>query len=183
MDTAVSQTLQDADQGAHRLDRRDVVEMFYALDVQDRVQLIATINPLHPEDIADLLEQIKSCDLWRLIRLYERKFDREILTKLQEGLRKEIIRLLKPDILAEAVRDLETDDVVDLIEDHGFKQQRTILEVLEDSDRLAVESALNYPEYSAGRLMQRKLVTTAQEWKLGNAIDRLRASDNLPEKF
>ncbi|MGB1642117.1 MAG: magnesium transporter [Paracoccaceae bacterium] len=183
VDTTLSQTAQETDQGAYQLDRRDVAKILYALDVQDRDQLIASMDPLHPADIADLLEQINPYDRSRLIRLYDREFDGEILTELQEGLREEIIGLLRPDVLAEAVRDLETDDVVDLVEDLGDEQQEAILEVLDESDRVAVENSLNYPEYSAGRLMQRELVIAPENWCVGDAIDYLRSSENLPEQF
>ena len=179
----LSQTVQETDQGAYQLDRRDVAKILYALDVQDRDQLIEAMDPLHPADIADLLEQINPYDRSRLIRLYDREFDGEILTELQEGLREEIIGLLRPDVLAEAVRDLETDDVVDLVEDLGDEQQEAILEVLDESDRVAVENSLNYPEYSAGRLMQRELVIAPENWCVGDAIDYLRSSENLPEQF
>ena len=183
VDTTLSQTAQETDQGAYQLDRRDVAKILYALDVQDRDQLIEAMDPLHPADIADLLEQINPYDRSRLIRLYDREFDGEILTELQEGLREEIIGLLRPDVLAEAVRDLETDDVVDLVEDLRDEQQEAILEVLDESDRVAVENSLNYPEYSAGRLMQRELVIAPENWCVGDAIDYLRSSENLPEQF
>ena len=183
VDTTLSQTARETDQGAYQLDQREVAKILHALDVQDRDQLIASMDPLHPADIADLLEQINPYDRSRLIRLYDREFDGEILTELQEGLREEIIGLLRPDVLTEAVRDLETDDVVDLVEDLGDEQQEAILEVLDESDRVAVENSLNYPEYSAGRLMQRELVIAPENWCVGDAIDYLRSSENLPEQF
>jgi magnesium transporter len=90
---------------------------------------------------------------------------------------------LAPQVLAEAVRDLETDDVVDLIEDLDEPQQEVILDALEDSDRAAVEQSLNYPEFSAGRLMQREVVMAPEHWTVGEAIDHLRNSDHLPDQF
>ena len=94
----MSQTPQYIDQGAYQLDRRDVAEILYALDARDRGQLITAMDPLHIADIADLLEQISSFDRSRLIRLYDREFDGETLTELQEGLREEIIDLLKLEV-------------------------------------------------------------------------------------
>ncbi|HGG65840.1 MAG TPA: magnesium transporter, partial [Rhodobacteraceae bacterium] len=100
-----------------------------------------------------------------------------------EGLREEVIESLGPEELAEAVRDLETDDVVDLLEDLDAPQQDEILEALEDADRVAVEQALTYPEDSAGRLMQRELVVAPEHWTVGEAIDYLRTQQDLPEQF
>ena len=54
---------------------------------------------------------------------------------------------------------------------------------LDDADRVAVEQALSYPEFSAGRLMQREVVWTPAHWNVGDAIDYMRAQDALPEDF
>ena len=117
LDTALSQTLQDTDNGAYQLDRRDVTKILYALDLQESDQLIAAIDALHPADIADLLKQINPYYKSRLISLCDREFDGEILAELKEGLGEEIIGLLKPIVLAYAVPYLESDDVVNLVED------------------------------------------------------------------
>ena len=54
---------------------------------------------------------------------------------------------------------------------------------LEDSERVAAEQALSYPENSAGRLMQREVVMAPEHWTVGQAIDFMRANDDLPEQF
>ena len=129
LDTALSQTLQDTDNGAYQLDRCDVTKILYALDLQDPHQLIAAIDALHPADIADPLKQINPYYNSRLMSLCDREFDGEILAELKEGLGEEIIGLFKPDVLADAVHYLESDDVVNLIEDLGDKHQKAIVEV------------------------------------------------------
>lgn len=168
---------------AYLLDRRAVAAILHAVEVGDKQQLIELMEPLHAADIADLLEQINAFDRDRLIQLYDREFDGEILSELDEGVREEVLPLLKPEVLAEAVRELESDDVVDLVEDLDEPQQEAILEVLEDVDRVAVEQALAYPEHAAGRLMQRETVKAPDHWTVGDAIDFMRESDDLPEQF
>ncbi|SDI73034.1 magnesium transporter [Salipiger marinus] len=165
------------------LERKVVTAILYAVDVGDRLRLIELMEPLHPADIADLLEQINAFDRMRLIKLYDREFDGEILTELDESIREEVIRTLNPEVLADAVRELDSDDVVDLLEDLDEAQQEAILDVLEDSDRVAVEQSLTYPEYSAGRLMQREVVMAPEHWTVGEAIDYLRRTEDLPEQF
>ena len=173
----------DDDQDTLALDRKAVAQILYAVDIEDRDQLVALMEPLHAADIADLLEQINAFDRMRLIKLYDKEFDGEILSELDEYVREEVIGLLNPQVLADAVRELDSDDVVDLIEDLEEDQQAAILDVLEDSDRVAVEQSLTYPEYSAGRLMQREVVMAPEHWNVGEAIDFLRNSDDLPEQF
>jgi magnesium transporter len=181
-DTA--EVLEPEREGAgYTLGKKDVAAILYAVDIEDQAQLISLFDPLHPADIADLLEQINAFDRSRLIRLYDREFDGEILSELDDSIREEVIAVLKPQVLADAVRDLDSDDVVDLIEDLEDDQQQTILGALEDVDRVAVQQALSYPEYSAGRLMQREVVMAPDHWTVGQAIDFLRKSDDLPDQF
>jgi magnesium transporter len=182
LDQNDTETTRD-DDDAYALDRKDMAAILYAVDRDDRETLTALMEPLHAADIADLLEQINAFDRARLIRLYDREFDGDILSELDEGIREEVISILKPDVLAEAVRDLDSDDVVDLLEDLEEPQQEAILEALEDADRVAAEQALSYPEYSAGRMMQREVVMAPEHWTVGDAIDFMRASEDLPEQF
>jgi len=173
----------DASGGDYLLDRRAVAAILAAVDAGDHETLTGLMQPLHGADIADLLEQVNAPDRARLIRLYDHAFDGEILTELDESVREEVIDILAPQVLAGAVRDLESDDVVDLVEDLEEPQQEAILDVLEDADRAAVEQALAYPEHSAGRLMQREVVMAPAHWNVGEAIDFMRASDTLPDQF
>ncbi|AXI53914.1 magnesium transporter [Sulfitobacter sp. JL08] len=173
----------ERDEVAYSLGRKDVAAILYAVDIDDRETLTRLMEPLHAADIADLLEQINSYDRARLIRLYDREFDGEILTELDESIREEVIAVLNPQILADAVRELESDDVVDLVEDLDEPQQEAILGALDDADRVAVQQALSYPEYSAGRLMQREVVMAPEHWTVGEAIDYIRSSEHLPEQF
>ena len=180
------ETPAEADEsGAYTLERKDVSAILYAVDIEDRAQLSALMEPLHAADIADLLEQINAFDRTRLIRLYDKEFDGEILSELDEGLREEVMGVLKPTVLRDAVRDLDSDDVVDLVEDLDAPQQEAILDVLPEADRVAVEQALSYPEHSAGRLMQREVVMAPEHWTVGEAIDHLRAAkeDELPAHY
>ncbi|MEP1586572.1 MAG: magnesium transporter [Tateyamaria sp.] len=174
-----------AEDTGYVLERKDVSAILYAVDIEDRTQLTKLMEPLHAADIADLLEQVNPFDRSRLIRLFDREFDGEILSELDESIREEVIAVLKPTVLADAVRELDSDDVVDLVEDLDDVQQEQILDALEDGDRAMVEQSLAFPEYSAGRLMQREVVMAPEHWTVGEAIDRLRSASEaeLPDQF
>ena len=171
------------DEQDYTIDRRKVSAILYAVDAEDRDELIAQMEPLHAADIADVLEQINAYDRRRLVLLYDREFDGDILSELNESIREEVISLLTPDVLKDAVRDLDSDDVVDLVEYLEEPQQEAILDALEDSDRVAVQQALTFPEESAGRLMQREVVAVPEFWTVGQAIDMMREREDLPEQF
>ncbi|WP_299826648.1 magnesium transporter [uncultured Roseobacter sp.] len=175
----------EGEDDAYLLGPKAIAAILYAVDIDDSAKLTELMEPLHPADIADLLEQINAFDRSRLVRLYGREFDGEILSELDESIREEVISVLTPQVLTQAVRDMDSDDVVDLVEDLEDHQQEAILDALEDVDRAAVQQALGYPEYSAGRLMQREVVMAPEHWTVGEAIDYLRTTpeDELPAQF
>lgn len=165
------------------LDARRVEAIQDAVEAEDAARLDELLEPLHPADIADLLEQIGRSDRRNLLRLWPDGIDGEILSELDEGIREEVIDQLSPAVLAEAVRELDTDDVVDILEDLEEEDHGRILGALEAADRVAVEKALSYPDYSAGRLMQREVVVAPNHWNVGQAIDYMRSNETLPAQF
>ncbi len=177
--------IEDGTEEDYALERATVTDVLSAVEAQDAGALEQLLEPLHAADIADLLEQIDGKQRRKFLTLWGVELDGEVLSELDEGLRVEVISEMSPAALAEAVRDLDSDDVVDLIEDLETPEQQVILDALEDTDRVAVEQALSYPEYSAGRLMQRELVKAPEHWTVGQAIDFLRREDDnlLPEQF
>lgn len=173
----------ERDENEYSLDPKVVDAILDAVEAGDAATIDELMEPLHAADIADLLEQIGSAERAGLLKLWSRGIDGEILSELDESIREEVIAALPHEVLAEAVRELDSDDVVDLIEDLDEPVQERILGALEDSDRVAVEQSLTYPEFSAGRLMQREVVTAPEHWTVGETIDFLRNAKELPDQF
>ncbi|MAQ37371.1 magnesium transporter [Thioclava sediminum] len=167
----------------YRLSGELVEEILDAVEQEDADRLSELLEPLHAADIADLIEQVSGHERREILRLWGRQIDGEILTEIDEGIREEVLASLPPEVLADAVRELDSDDVVDLIEDLEEPQQEAILGALDETDRAAVEKSLGYPEYSAGRLMQREVVTAPEHWTVGETIDFLRKAKWLPDQF
>jgi magnesium transporter len=171
------------EEGVLDLETGDLSQIRKAIEARDAQRVFELLDPLHPADIADILEQIGSEARRTLLHLYGSEFDGDILSELDENIRDEVVGYLRPEVLAEAVRDMDSDDVVDLLEDLDESQHSAILEALEEEDRHAARQALTYPEYSAGRLMQREFVAVAEDWTVGQTIDMMRASTELPDQF
>ncbi|MDR7125876.1 magnesium transporter [Pseudotabrizicola sp. 4114] len=165
------------------LDRRRVAAILEAAEAGDSAALIRLLEPMHPADVADLLEQISGEQRRQLLAMWSGEIDGDILSEISDAIREEVIESLPHAVVAEAMRDLDTDDVVDILEDLEEPAQEAILSSLNKADRLAVEQALAYPEYSAGRLMQREVVTAPEHWTVGEMIDHLRSVDWLPDQF
>ena len=174
---------EDETEDDYALRNRVVASAVAATEQGDAERLRAVLEPLHPADIADLLEQVDAEKRSAILSLAGDYIDGEILSEIDEDIRDSVVETLKPEVLAAAVQELESDDVVDLIEDLAEAKQEAVLEALDDVDRVAVERALSYPEESAGRLMQREVVIAPHHWSVGDAIDHIRAQEELPEQF
>lgn len=157
--------------------------VLWAIQTEDKNHLQELFRDIHEADIADLLEQFDAETRTALVTLWGHDFDLEVLSELEEKIRDEIVSLLNPTQIASAVGDLESDDIVDIVEDLETEQQDVFLGALEETDLAAVQMSLQCPEDTAGRLMQRKFVMLPEGWTVGQAIDHIRSSDNLPEEF
>ncbi|MFU8878606.1 MAG: magnesium transporter, partial [Wenzhouxiangellaceae bacterium] len=173
----------EPESGQEVLDKALINSVLEAVEADDAVQVAELLEPLHAADVADLIEQISASDREALVGIWGDHIDGDVLSELDESIREPVIQALPADVLADAVKELDSDDVVDLVEDLEHEQQSRILEVLEAVDRLRVESSLSYPEYSAGRLMQRELVAVPEDWTVGQTIDFLRSNEDLPAQF
>lgn len=168
---------------AFGINDRFVADVVEAVEEEAAERVSDLLDPLHPADIAHLIEQVDGKERSELLRVWPGGIEGEVLSELDDNLREEVIDSLDKAELADAVRDLESDDVVDLIEDLDDEQTEAVLEVLEDTDRVIVEKALTYPEESAGRHMQVELVRAPEHWTVGDAIKFLRSDVELPDQF
>ena len=154
------------------------------IDNDNELLLKNFIKDLHNADIAELIQNLDEEILLRFILKIKSDFDPEILIHLNESIRDEIIDLLDIKQLASNASELDIDDAVDFIEDLEEADKTVFLNNVSEKDRKLIKEGLNYPEDSAGRLMQRKFVSMNLYWNVGQAIDFLRKNTNfLPEDF
>ncbi|MDA9300385.1 magnesium transporter [Amylibacter sp.] len=173
----------EAPDRAYEMDSYLIDAVLTYIDDQDKQSLITLLNEYHPADIADLFEQINPNSRSALMELWGKEMDGEVFAEMDEGLSGELIEEMSDEVVSLVLKDLETDDVVDLLEDLEKDEQNRLIDVLDASGQIAVLNSLKYPEGTAGRLMARELVMAPTHWNVGQTIDNLRKSKNLPSQF
>ncbi|MCH2394092.1 magnesium transporter [Oceanibaculum sp.] len=138
---------------------------------------------LHAADLADLLERLSYEQRAILLEVLREGFDPEVLPYLDENVRDDVIEILGPEAVGRAIAELDSDDAIAIIEDLEDAEKQAILEAVEPTGRALLEEGLTFPEYSAGRLMQRELVAVPSHWTVGQTIDFMRTNPNLPDDF
>jgi len=172
--------LRDAD-GAIRPEYVEVVSE--AIAGRDAGLLRALVGELHESDVGDLIEALDPDLRPELIELMGADFDFTALTEVDDTVREEILEELEPETVAEGVRDLDSDDAVYILEDLPKDEQAEILGQLPAPERVALTKRLDYPEESAGRRMQTEFIAVPPAWTVGQTIDYMRETEDLPERF
>ena len=154
-----------------------------AVDEGDDETARQLVQPLHPADIADLIEAAARDEREGLVKALAGIVSPDVLAEMNDWVREDLLDEMEPQQVADIAGQLETDDAVALIEDLDRDEQQAVLQRMEPDDRAAVEEALSYPEESAGRLMQRDLCAVPEHWNVGEVIDYLRSTRDLPDDF
>jgi magnesium transporter len=166
-----------------RLRPEFVDKVLDAVDAGDDETARTLVAPLHPADVADLIELAARDEREGLVKALAGIVSPDVLAEMNDYVREDLLDELEPQQVADIAAQLETDDAVALIEDLDKDEQQAVLQRMEPDDRAAVEEALGYPEESAGRLMQRELCAVPEHWDVGQVIDFVRSNADLPDDF
>ncbi|MGH6734759.1 MAG: magnesium transporter [Methyloceanibacter sp.] len=154
-----------------------------ALDEDDVAKARALTLPLHEADLADLIELLRPEARAALIAALGTDFKATALPELDESVRDQVLEDMPAEQVAEALQQLDSDEAVYLLEDLDKKEQSDILAKLPYFERIALQRSLEYPEDSAGRIMQTDLIAVPPFWSVGQTIDYMREAADLPDRF
>ncbi len=154
-----------------------------ALDADDKTGVRGLTADLHDVDLADLIELLDPDQRAGLIAALGKDFNATTLPELEEPVRDQVLDAMPNEQVAQAVRELDSDDAVYLLEDMEESDQTEILAQLPKGERAALERSLDYPEDSAGRLMQTAFIAVPPFWSVGQTIDYMREDEGLPNNF
>ncbi|WP_454619521.1 magnesium transporter [Bradyrhizobium cenepequi] len=160
-----------------------VEEITSAIHAADRPFLCEVVAELHEADLGDLIAALAPEDRVSLVEITGADFDFSALNEVDDAVREEILEELEPETVAEGVRELESDDAVELLEGLDEEDKEEILERLPPSERAELERSLLYPENSAGRRMQTEFIAVPPNWTVGQTIDYMRDTPDLPHRF
>jgi magnesium transporter len=169
------------EEGAFRSEFLHAVEA--ALEAGDAQKVREFTLPLHEADLADLIQLLRPEQREPLITTLGRDFNAAALSELDEGVRDQVLEAMPNERVAEALQQLDSDEAVYLIEDLDKQDQTDILAKLPSFERAALERSLEYPEDSAGRIMQTDLIAVPPFWSVEQTLEYMRETVDLPDRF
>jgi magnesium transporter len=165
MTVDVATTVQEAD----RLDALHAV-----LESGSVIKATRMLNALHPAEIAHVLQSLPPRQRELVWGMVDDAAQGEVLLYLNDDLRDELLREMAPSRILEVADVLETDDLADLVQDLPATVTREVLNSLDEQRRERLETALAFPEDTAGGLMNTDMITVRPEVTLDVVMRYLR---------
>jgi magnesium transporter len=144
-------------------------------------QLRARLDPLHPADIAYILEALpleERSAVWNLVKADR---DGEILLEVSDAVRESLIESMDARELVAAAETLEADELADIAPDLPRDVIEEVVQSLPAEERERLRAALSFPEGAVGALMDFEHITVREDVTLEAATRYLRRLDELPD--
>ena len=139
------------------------------------------LNKLSSSEIAHALESSPPKQRKLLFSLLETDIEGDVLADLGEEIQQDLVSNISNDELVEAVKELETDETVDILQNLPDARMNTVLSKMSYRDRKRIEVGLNYPENTAGGLLNTDVISVRPKHTIEVVINYLRNQDNLPD--
>lgn len=144
-------------------------------------ELQRVLDPLHPADIADILESLplkQRLIVWDLVKA-ER--DGDILLEVSDAVRETLIAHMDDDELVAAAEQLDTDEIADLAPDLPREVIQDVFRSLSTEEQEQLRAALSYPEATVGALMDFDMISIRDDVTVEVILRYLRRLDELPD--
>ncbi|MGB0662929.1 MAG: magnesium transporter [Pontibacterium sp.] len=153
-----------------------------ALDSGELQQVGYTLNKsMRPTEVAHLLEKSPPKERQLLWNLIDSDLEGEVLQHLGDDLQASILSKLDPSQVLAMTEGLDTDDVVDILQQLPNTVMRELLETMDEQNRERIETALAYPEDTAGGLMNMDTITIRPDISVETAMRYIRRHSEIPE--
>ena len=156
-------------------------------------KLLESSSELSHDEIRNLLKKLSSSEIAHALEssppkqrklffsLLETDEEGDVLVDLGEEIQQELVSNISNEELAEAVKELEPDETVDILQNLPEDRMNTILSKMSYRDRKRIEIGLTYPENTAGGLLNTDVISVRPSHSIEVVINYLRDQEELPE--
>lgn len=135
---------------------------------------------VHPADIAEIFEELKSAEINYIFKLLEKEKAAEVLIELDEGDREDLLTTLTSKEIAEHVIDnIDSDDAADVLNELSDEKKEEVISHITDQEQLSdINELLNYADDTAGGIMGKELVKVQKNWTIARGVREMRRQAN-----
>ncbi len=132
------------------------------------------LDPLHPTDIAKVLEGLEESQVVGVFRLLDKETASEVLVELEGRLRELLVESISAGELVELIDEMETDDATDIVAELPLEDAKKVLDGIDRKEAIAVQKLLKYADDTAGGKMQAELVKVRADATVRETIEEVR---------
>jgi len=145
------------------------------------VQVRQMLQNMPACDVALLLESSRSKSRAQIWQLLESDAYSDVLEELSEDVRNGIIRQMVPEKLADALEEMDTDDLVETLSSLPEAVSQDLLNSMDEQDRNRADLGLSYGEDTAGFIMNTDTITLRPEVSVEVILRYLRLRGDIPD--
>jgi magnesium transporter len=160
-------------------ERHELVESLVHRQAQG--ELRSRLDPMHPADIAYILEALPLDERLTVWNLVKAERDGEILLEVSDSVRETLIESMDRDELVDAVESLDADEIADLAPDLPNDVVEEVRQQLSQEERDQLRAAMSYPEHSVGARMDFEALSVRDDVNLEAVLRELRRLERLPD--
>jgi sporulation protein YlmC with PRC-barrel domain len=154
-------------------------------DPQRRLRLNVSndiLERMHPADLADIVEDLSPDDREAIFETIDSEVAAEALTEVDPEIQASILESLETEKAADIVEEMAPHEAADALAELEEQTSEDILEEMEPEPKTEVEELLEFPEHSAGGLMNTEYVALPEGSTIAEAMEALKANEEILEK-
>ena len=144
------------------------------LDERRFKELKEQLETMHPVDIVDVLNELEERQMILVFRLLAKEEAAEVFTDMESDMREYLINTLTDAELEEIMDEMYVDDTVDVLEEMPANVVDRLLMATDEDTRRKINILLQYPEDSAGSIMNVEYISLRKEMTVEEAILKIR---------
>lgn len=144
------------------------------LDAREFKKLKEKLENMHPVDIVEVMEEAEERQRVLMFRLLAKEEAAEVFTDMNSDMREDLINALTDSELEEVMEEMYVDDTVDVVEEMPANVVDRLLEATDEETRKKINALLQYPEDSAGSIMNIEYISLRKEMTVEEAILKIR---------
>ena len=144
-------------------------------------QIRRLLNKMTPSEIAHALESSPPKQRDLLFSLLKTEEEGDVLFELGEEIQQDLMSSISNEELSEAVKELELDEIVDILQNLPEERTEEILSKMSQVDRKRIEMGLTYADNTAGGLLNTDVISVRPNNSIEVVISYLRGQKSLPE--
>ncbi|MCU6747579.1 MULTISPECIES: magnesium transporter [Lachnospiraceae] len=137
-------------------------------------ELKEELENMHPVDIVEILEELDEKQMILIFRLLAKEEAAEVFTDMNSDMREDLINALTDSELEEVMEEMYVDDTVDVLEEMPANVVDRLLLATDEDTRVKINALLQYPEDSAGSIMNVEYISLRREMTVADAILKIR---------